>query len=137
MATALLHDVCEDCDIRPEELPFSHEVKTAVGLLTKNRERFLEVGQAAALAEYYSGIRSSQTAMLVKCLDRCNNLSSMAASFTAERMTRYITETEDNILPLLEEIKRRYLQWNDAAFLLKYQMLSLLEAQKALLMGGR
>ena len=137
LAVALLHDVCEDCGIRPEELPFSHEVRTATGLLTKNRERFLEVGQAAALAEYYSGIRGNQTAMLVKCLDRCNNLSSMAACFTEERMTRYITETEDNILPLLEEIKSRYLQWNDAAFLLKYQMLSLLETQKALLMGGR
>lgn len=133
LATALLHDVCEDCGVKPEELPFSHEVKTAVGLLTKDRERFLEVGQAAALAEYYAGIRGSQTAMLVKCLDRCNNLSSMAASFTAEKMARYITETEDNILPLLEELKRRCLQWNDAAFLLKYQMLALLETQKALL----
>ena len=90
---------------------------------------------AAELAEHYCGTRGNQTAMLVKCLDRCNNLSSMAASFTAERMARYITETEDNILPLLEEIKRRYLQWNDAAFLLKYQMLPLLETQKALLMG--
>lgn len=135
LAAALLHDVCEDCGVRPEELPFSGEVKTAVGLLSKNRERFLEVGQAAALAEYYRGIRGSQAAMLVKCLDRCNNLSSMAASFTKERMARYITETEENILPLLEELKSCCLQWNDAAFLLKYQILSLLETQKALLMG--
>lgn len=59
----------------------------------------------------------------------------MAASFTVERMARYISETEENILPLLDEIKSRYLEWNDAAFLLKYQILSLLETQKALLAG--
>lgn len=134
LTTALLHDVCEDCGVKPEELPFSPPVKTAVSLLTKDPERFLAVGRAAALAEYYSGIQGNQTAMLVKCLDRCNNLSTMASSFSAEKMARYITETEDHILPMLEEIKRRYLDWNDAAFLLKYQMLSLLETQKALLM---
>ncbi len=133
LATALLHDVCEDCGIEPESLPFSAEVKLAVGLLTKRKERFQELGRPAALAEYYDGIRSNRIAMLVKCLDRCNNLSTMAASFTAKRMTRYIVETEEDILPLLEEIKSRYMDWNDVAFLLKYQMLSLLETQKALL----
>lgn len=134
LAVALLHDVCEHCGIEPDKLPFSAPVKVAVSLLTKDPERFLEVGRAAALAEYYSGIKGDQTAMFVKCLDRCNNLSTMASSFSAERMTRYITETEEYILPMLEEVKQRYLAWNDAAFLLKYQMLSLLETQKALLM---
>lgn len=134
LAAALLHDVCEDCGVRPEELPFSDSIKTAVSLLTKDPERFLEVGRAAALAEYYSGIQGNQTAMLVKALDRCNNLSTMASSFSGEKMARYITETEEYILPLIEEIKRRYPDWNDAAFLLKYQILSLLETQKALFM---
>lgn len=34
---------------------------------------------------------------------------------------------------LLEELKRRYPEWNDFAFLLKHQILSLVETQKALL----
>lgn len=135
LATTLLHDVCEDCGISPEELPFSDDVKTAVGLLTKNKARFQEIGWEAALAEYYDGIRSNKTAMLVKCLDRCHNLSTMAASFSADKMTKYIIETELYILPLLDEIKRRYIDLNDAAFLLKYQMLGLVETQKALLAG--
>ena len=88
-----------------------------------------------ALEEYYGGISGNQAAMLVKCLDRCSNLSTMASSFSRERMARYITETEAYVLPMLEEIKRRYLDWNDAAFLLKYQILALLETQKALLSG--
>ena len=86
-----------------------------------------------ALAKYYSGIQGNQTAMLVKCLDRCSNLSTMASSFSAEKMARYIIETENYILPMLDEIKRRYFDWNDAVFLFKYQILSLLETQKALL----
>ena len=135
LATALLHDVCEDCWITPEELPFSKDVKTAVGLLTKNKARFQEIGRETALAEYYEGIRSNKTAMLVKCLDRCHNLSTMAASFSAEKMTKYIIETERDILPLLDEIKHRFIDLNDAAFLLKYQMLGLVETQKALLAG--
>lgn len=134
LAAALLHDACEDGGVKPEELPFSSPVRTAVSLLTKDPERFLEVGRAAALAEYYSGIQGNQTAMFVKCLDRCSNLSTMAASFSAEKMARYIKETDKYILPMLEELKCRYPDWNDAAFLLKYQMLSLLETQKALLM---
>lgn len=134
LAAALLHDVCEDCNIAPEDLPFSAPVKAVVSLLTKNPERFWEVGRSTALAEYYSGIQGNQTAMFVKALDRCSNLSTMATSFSSEKMARYITETEEYILPLLEEIKRRYPDWNDAAFLLKYQILSLLETQKALMM---
>lgn len=133
IATALLHDVCEDCGVTPDELPFSGEVRAAVGLLTKRKERFQELGRSAALAEYYDALRGNGVAMLVKCLDRCNNLSTMAASFSTKRMSRYIAETEEDILPLLEEIKGQYIEWNDAAFLLKYQMLSLLETQKALL----
>lgn len=134
LAAALLHDVCEDCGVPPEELPFSPPVKAVVSLLTKDPERFMEVGRSAALAEYYSGIQGNQTAMFVKALDRCSNLSTMAASFSNDRMARYITETEEYILPLLEELKRRYPDWNDAAFLLKYQILSLLETQKAFMM---
>jgi len=133
LATALLHDVCEDCDVAPEDLPFSSEVKTAVSLLTKRKERFRELGRPAALTEYYNAIRNNRVAMLVKCLDRCNNLSTMAASFSSKRMARYIIETEEDILPLLEIIKSNYMEWNDVAFLLKYQILGLLETQKALL----
>lgn len=118
---------------KPEELPFSPPVRAAVFLLTKDPERFLEAGRAVALAKYYSGIQGNQTAMLVKCLDRCSNLSTMASSFSAEKMARYIIETENYILPMLDEIKRRYFDWNDAVFLFKYQILSLLETQKALL----
>ena len=36
LAVILLHDVCEDCGIKPEDLPFSEGVCTAVDLLTND-----------------------------------------------------------------------------------------------------
>ena len=34
IVAALLHDVCEDCDIAPDKLPVSETVRRAVSLLT-------------------------------------------------------------------------------------------------------
>ncbi len=128
LAVALLHDVCEDCHILPQDLPFSPEVREAVGLLTRSGED---------QETYYRNIRGNRTAMLVKCLDRCQNLSTMAGSFSLARMAEYILETETYVLPILEELKEQYLDLSNAVFLLKYQMLSMLEAQKAMLVRLR
>ena len=37
LSVCLLHDVCEDCGVTPEELPFSKDVQKSVALLTKHR----------------------------------------------------------------------------------------------------
>lgn len=134
LAAALLHDVCEDCDTPPEQLPCSAPVQHIVALLTKDPKRFQEASQARALAEYYRGIEGNPAAMLVKCLDRCNNLSTMASSFSAEKMEQYIAETERYILPLLDRLNSCRPAWADAVFLLRYQMLGLLETTKAFLL---
>jgi GTP pyrophosphokinase len=34
IATILLHDVCEDCDVTPDELPVTDAVKHSVDLVT-------------------------------------------------------------------------------------------------------
>jgi len=60
LASALLHDVCEDCGVKLEGLSFSSTMRDAVSLLTKNPEHFQEAGCAAALAKYYSGIHGNQ-----------------------------------------------------------------------------
>ena len=130
----LLHDVCEDCGILPEDLPFSEDVQTAVRLLTKNKARKAEIGKEKATEEYYKGIRSNKVAMVIKSIDRCNNISDMALSFSPEKMRKYILETEQYIMPILDLIKERYLEFNDLAFLLKYQLRSMMETQKVMLM---
>ena len=134
LTVILLHDVCEDCGILPEDLPFSEEVRTAVALLTKDKNRFSELGKEKALEEYYGKIRTNKTAMIVKCIDRCNNISDMALCFSPEKMRSYILETEEYIIPILDYIKEHYMEYNSAVYLLKYQMRSMMETQKVMLM---
>ena len=134
LTVILLHDVCEDCGILPEDLPFSEEVRTAVALLTKDNKRFSELGKEKALEEYYGKIRTNKTAMIVKCIDRCNNISDMALCFSPEKMRRYILETEEYIIPILDYIKEYYMEYNSVVYLLKYQMRSMMETQKVMLM---
>ncbi|MBR2672871.1 MAG: helix-turn-helix domain-containing protein [Oscillospiraceae bacterium] len=126
LATAMLHDVCEDCGVDPEDLPVSDSIKKSVKLLTKPEDHKDEDNK-----EYYRAIGEDPVAAIVKVLDRCNNVSSMMLSFCVPRVTEYIAETEQYTLPLIEKIKREYPQYSDAVFVLKYQIMSILETIKA------
>lgn len=132
LASILLHDVAEDTGIAAEELPFSDEVRTIVGLLTfsvpegKTKEE--------AKAEYYKKISENGKACVVKVIDRCNNVSTMAGSFSKEKLEEYIIETEKYIIPLTTVLKNAYPQYSDIAFLIKYQILGLIETIKYMIL---
>ena len=74
---------------------------------------------------------------MVKTIDRCNNISTMAGSFSKEQIARYIAETEEYIFPLLDVLKNEYSEYSDMAFLLKYHMRSILETIKCLSIDDR
>lgn len=128
LATALLHDVVEDCDISIVELPVNDNVKEAVALLTFSKEP--EETKDQAKIRYYQNISKNRLAVIVKVLDRCNNISSMAVAFSKEKMAEYIDETENFVMPVLDCMKHNYPECYNAAFLLKYQMLAVLESLK-------
>ena len=123
LAAALLHDVCEDCGVSPEELPFSGKVREAVSLLTKTGTE--DTGT------HYRKIGENAVAAIVKALDRCSNVSTMMLGFSTGKIIEYIGETQEYVLPLLDRIKREYEEYGDAVFVLKYQILSVLESAKA------
>ncbi len=129
IAAALLHDVVEDTDTRPEELPVSDRVREAVCLLSYNT---YDGPKKEIKPRYYENITKNPLASLIKCIDRCNNLSCMADGFTRKKMTTYVIESEKYVFPLLEVIKA-VPEYNNAAWLLRYQMISLLEMAKRLL----
>lgn len=126
LAVTLLHDVCEDCGVDPEELPFNETIRDAVGRLTKQPGYNNDT--------YYEGIMESGIASIVKAIDRCNNVSAMAAAFTDEKLIKYVNETEQYVYPLLEHIKNNYLEYADAAFILKYHILSVIETIKCMML---
>ena len=129
LAAALLHDVVEDTGTKPEELPVGDRVREAVCLVSYNT---YDGPKAKIKPVYYANIRKNPLAALVKCVDRCNNLSCMADGFTKRKMRTYVLQTEQYVFPLLDVIKE-VPEYNNAAWILRYQMISLLEMAKRLL----
>ncbi len=130
VAACLLHDVAEDCGIKTEELPVSDEVKEIVRLLT--REKAADEDRDRVNEAYYNAILSDPKAALVKCLDRCHNLTTMSWGLSRERIYRMLQETEEYYPKLLKTIKDTP-DYNNAAWLLRYQIESMLDIYKRLL----
>lgn len=123
----LLHDVSEDCGIAPEDLPVPQEIQELVKLVTKpeNRQDFSEKA-------YYDDIARNPKACMVKCIDRCHNVSCMAIGFTTERMQSYVLETEE-FFPALIQVLKANPEYNNAAWLLSYQIRSILSFAKRII----
>jgi hypothetical protein len=54
----------------------------------------------------------------------------MAGVFTKEKIHEYIEETEVFVLPLIRKAKDEYPEFQDALFILKYHIFSVLDAIK-------
>ena len=127
VSAALLHDVCEDCDVAPEELPVNPATQKAVALLTK-----VYTGEKLDKKAYFSAIAENEIAVMVKLLDRCCNVSGMAAGFSREKMLEYIEETEQWFYPMIQSAKAAFSERSNALFLLKYHISSVVETIKRL-----
>lgn len=125
LSACLLHDVCEDCGVKPEELPVNEATRESVRLLTKP-EAFGKTEKE--YRTYYEGISKNRVAIMVKLLDRCNNVSSMANCFTDEHIAEYIKETQEYIHPLMAKARNEYPQYSNQLFLIRYHMNSVMEA---------
>lgn len=127
----LLHDVVEDCGVKIVDLPFSIEVKEAVELLTfdvlPGRDKATEKGI------YYEKILNNPIATLAKIIDRCHNVSSMAGTFTRKKLTDYIVETKEYVLPLLRHAKDLYPEYSNELYILKYHIISVIGSISATL----
>ncbi len=130
IAACMLHDVVEDCGKKIEELPVNDETKELVRLLShektkpENREQMMDA--------YYEKIAKNPKAALIKCIDRCNNLTTMSWGLSRERIYRMITETEKYFPKLLKVVKAEP-EYSNASWLLQYQMESMLDIYKRLM----
>ncbi|MCC8168164.1 MAG: hypothetical protein LIO37_02340 [Clostridiales bacterium] len=129
VSAALLHDVCEDCGVVPEELPVNETARRSIALLTNLRGKAPEV-----LDEYYAGIASDKIATMVKLIDRCNNVSEMASAFPVDKMRIYIEETEHWVYPLIRYAKKEYPEYESRIFLIQYQIKSVIETVKHMML---
>jgi len=130
ISACLLHDVVEDCGKTVEELPVGEEARELVRLLTHgktNPDNCKEVMDA-----YFEALSQNPKAALIKCIDRCDNLTSMARALSREKIYRMIRETEEYFPRLLKLVKST-LEYSNAAWLLQYQIRSMLEIYKRLM----
>ena len=130
IATCLLHDVVEDCNVSYDDLPVNDETKELVRLLTC--EKTTPENRSLILNEYYEKIATNAKATLIKCIDRTNNITTMSWGLSRERIYRMIKETEE-YYPRLIEVLKEEVEYSNAAWLLKYQMESLLDVHKRLM----
>jgi len=121
-----LHDVCEDCGVSLEELPVNDKVRRGVELMTF---KVME-GETKEIAKnrYYNMLVQSREASITKLIDRCHNVSTMAGTFTTEKLKAYIEETREYVLPLLRQVKEKYPDEANILFILKYHITSVVDA---------
>ncbi len=130
IAACLLHDVVEDCGKKTDDLPVGEECKELVRLLT--HEKTGSDNREVVLENYYAAIAGNPKAALIKCIDRCNNLTTMSWGLSRERIFRMITETEKYFPGLIQVIKAEP-EYTNASWLLRYQMDSMLDIYKRLI----
>lgn len=128
IATCLLHDVCEDCGVKKNELPVDEHIKEAVELLTKDMSLYAK--DIDAERRYYNLISRNKISCIVKLLDRCNNISDMSSAFSKEKMMDYIDSTEYFIYPLFDVIDNEYSEYSIKMFAVRYHMSSVIKTIK-------
>lgn len=133
IAVILLHDVCEDCGVSIEELPVNDAVRQGVKLMTFS----IMDGETKETAKtrYYNLMIQSRAATLTKLIDRCHNVSSMAGTFSKEKLVSYIDETRQYVLPLLRKAKNTYPEDSDVLFALKYHIVSVIDSIEATMLA--
>ena len=127
LTVCLLHDVIEDTDTDINQLMVSESAREAIVLLSKT--------EGYNNADYYNGIKDNKIALLVKVIDRCNNVSHMASGFKENKIRQYIAETEEYVYPLIKYGQDMYPDHSGNLFVLKYHIKSVIESLKRFLLS--
>ena len=138
-ASALLHDVIEDCDLnnRGLELVKQHsldnEVLVVVRLLTKlPKKKKHPWNEVYSPEKYFDEISKDWRASLIKIVDRAHNCSTMQV-FKEEKMKEYILETIKYIYTLCVECELRYPEFSNIIAIEKNLIASICESLASIL----
>lgn len=104
---ALLHDVCEDCGVAPEELPFNEHVQHAVMHLTyaydydeSDSEDVKQLKKIVTKGETFARLIECPDALICKCIDRYHNLTT-CEELPEKNIIKNVLETHRFLLPVV------------------------------------
>lgn len=117
IATILLHDVSEDCNIPVSSLPVSDRVKAGVKYMTITPMEGESKQQTKV--RYFKELLNSPEAIVTKGIDRYKNLSTMGGVLSREAVIKNVKETDELLLPVLKEAKDRWPSLADIIFVLR------------------
>jgi GTP pyrophosphokinase len=127
LASAILHDVIEDCNTSKSDLILAHgfnqEIANIVSLLSKTKDM--------TTFAYYTEISKDARAILIKVADRCHNISTMIGAFTIEKMKEYVAETEQHVIPLIKYGVNHHPEYSDELFVMRNHIESVTKCIKA------
>lgn len=118
MATILLHDVCEDCGIELDALPFNNVIKTGVKYVTVTKFD-TDKSKIETKRRYFNELLNSREAIIVKALDRYNNLADMPFALSDDAIGKNAAETDMLLLPILKKAKDKWCDLSDILFVLR------------------
>jgi GTP pyrophosphokinase len=118
VATILLHDILEDCNIKAEYLPVNDTVKDAVMHMTI-MHMDTDISKIETKCRYFNELLESKEALICKALDRYNNLSDMPFALSADSIGKNVAETEVLLLPILKKAKEEFPEMADPLFVLR------------------
>ena len=130
IATMLLHDVCEDCNISETSMPINDIVKAGVKAMTFEVKPGEDKEEARL--KYFARLIDNREATITKMFDRCNNVSTMALIFSRKRLVKYINETDKHVIPLIQQARIRYPEFEQICFAVEYQMNCMLNSVEML-----
>lgn len=113
MASAFLHDVCEDYGVTFERIGdlFGPDVEGPVRLLTKKYQ-----GVTIPYGAYFGRMAEDPVASIAKAADRAHNILTMhGADWSLEKQTEYVDELDRWFLPMVKAARRNFPQ-QEAAY---------------------
>lgn len=118
LATILLHDVCEDCNIPVDMLPFSYPIVEGVKYMTIKKFAS-DTSKVETKKRYFNELLESREAIICKGIDRYFNLSDMPLALPDDNIGKNAAETELLLLPTLRRAKDKYQDLYDILFILR------------------
>lgn len=104
LATALLHDVLEDCEVHPDELTAAFDSNVCAAVRALSKEMRMTPGATKTPDQYWTVLAQSPLVVRqIKAADRIDNLRSCLRWHRDDIAAKYLIETPVRILPMVVE----------------------------------